>query len=176
MRSLRGASRVAIALAGSVGIALAALAILQCAVATAKGSDRVLNSPQIDPTGARVMAAVADPTVGLLGSLGLAVAIAGYAVVGAFVGGRGGSSWAAATIVGTTFGIAAVACLIVEQILYPTAQYYFLPPLAGTLVYWIANLGFVLAVVFALLWAALAAGSAAFVRRRKFGAATSAEA
>lgn len=91
---------IQLGLSSALAIALALVAILQCAVATSAGSDRVVNSPQFDPTGARVLAAVSDPTVAALGWVALALAVAGYLAIGVLVGRLGGSPRAAASPVG----------------------------------------------------------------------------
>jgi hypothetical protein len=144
----------AIGLAVLVGVLLAALAILQCGLATAAGADRTLA-----PTGSRIIDALGDPMVTTIGGISLAVAVVGYAGLGAFVGRRGGSSGFAALLAGVSFAAASVISVIVEQILYPTAYYYYTA--VGNMAYYIVNLAYVIAVLFA----AVAAGLAAVARR-----------
>jgi hypothetical protein len=148
----------AIGLAVMVGTLLAALAILQCGLATIAGADRTSSSPQLDPTGSRITAALADPVVTAAGWISLAVAVVGYAGLGVFVARRGGSSGFAALLAGVSFATASVVSVIVQQILYPTAYYYYCVAVGAT-TYYLVNLAYVVAAVFAAVAAALAAVS-----------------
>lgn len=154
---------LAIGLAALIGAVLTALAVLQCGAATAAGAYRRSGSPQVDSAGIGVLAALRDPTVSQLGSISLAVAVVGYAGLGALVVRRGGSPRFAALLAGLSFAASSVGALVVEQALYPTAYYYY--AIGTNVAYYIVSLGYVFVVVLAIVAAAIAAGAGAIARR-----------
>ena len=155
---------LAIGLAALIGAVLTALAVLQCGAATAAGAYRRSGSPQVDSAGIGVLAALRDPTVSQLGSISLAVAVVGYAGLGALVVRRGGSPRFAALLAGLSFAASSVGALVVEQALYPTAYYYYYA-IGTNVAYYIVSLGYVFVVVLAIVAAAIAAGAGAIARR-----------
>jgi len=153
---------LAIGLAASIAAVLAALAVLQCGAATAAGADRISSSPQVDPGGTRVLAGLSDPSAGQLGLISLAVAFVGYAGLGAVVVRRGGSRRFAALLAGLSFAAASLVALVIEQVLYPTAYYYFAT--GNSVAYYIVNLAYVFVIILAGVVAAIAVGAGALVR------------
>jgi hypothetical protein len=87
----------------------------------------------------------------------------GYAGLGALVVRRGGSPRFAALLAGLSFAAASVVALVVEQVLYPTAYYYF--AIGNSVAYYIVNLSYVFAIVLGAVAGAIAAGAGAVARR-----------